>query len=96
MINDLLALINSENIYLLANLGVIPFWLLLIFTPYHVLTNFTGKVLEGLLLQHPFLDRQVPVVLGEHVTTDAGTGAVHTAPAHGLRIQIWVSCPGSV
>ena len=40
MINDLLALINSENIYLLANLGVIPFWLLLIFAPNHSLTNF--------------------------------------------------------
>lgn len=51
---------------------------------YHVLTDFTGEVLEGLLLQHPFLERQVPVVLGDHVTTDAGTGAVHTAPAHGL------------
>ena len=37
----------------------------------------------GQLLRHPFLDRQVPVVLGEHVTTEAGTGAVHTAPAHG-------------
>jgi isoleucyl-tRNA synthetase len=42
-----------------------------------------GADLEGLLLQHPFLDRQVPIILGEHVTTEAGTGAVHTAPAHG-------------
>jgi isoleucyl-tRNA synthetase len=42
-----------------------------------------GAVLEGLKLHHPFLDRQVPVILGEHVTTDAGTGAVHTAPGHG-------------
>ena len=40
MINDLLALVNSENIYLAANLGVIPFWLLLIFAPNHSLTNF--------------------------------------------------------
>jgi isoleucyl-tRNA synthetase len=43
----------------------------------------TGAALEHQLLQHPFLARQVPVILGEHVTTDAGTGAVHTAPAHG-------------
>ncbi len=43
----------------------------------------TGKALELQSLQHPFLDRQVPVILGEHVTVDAGTGAVHTAPAHG-------------
>ena len=51
MINDLLALINSENIYLLANLGVIPVWLLLIFTPYHVLTNFfVQSIIAPLLL----------------------------------------------
>src|SRR5690606_9870382 len=42
-----------------------------------------GQALEGLLLQHPFYDRQVPVILGDHVTADAGTGAVHTAPGHG-------------
>ncbi|HEX4050315.1 MAG TPA: isoleucine--tRNA ligase [Steroidobacteraceae bacterium] len=47
------------------------------------LGSFKGRVLEGLMLEHPFLPRQVPVVLGEHVTLDAGTGAVHTAPAHG-------------
>ncbi len=42
-----------------------------------------GEVLEGLMLHHPFYQRDVPVVLGEHVTTEAGTGAVHTAPGHG-------------
>ncbi len=42
-----------------------------------------GAALEGLLLKHPFLEREVPILLGEHVTVDAGTGAVHTAPAHG-------------
>jgi isoleucyl-tRNA synthetase len=42
-----------------------------------------GTAMEGLLLQHPFYQRQVPVILGEHVTTEAGTGAVHTAPGHG-------------
>lgn len=51
---------------------------------YEVHGNITGDKLEGLLLQHPFLDRQVPIILGTHVTTDAGTGNVHTAPAHGL------------
>ena len=44
---------------------------------------FAGSKLEGLLLQHPLYDRQVPVILGDHVTTDAGTGCVHTAPGHG-------------
>lgn len=42
-----------------------------------------GADLENLKLRHCFLDREVPVILGEHVTTEAGTGAVHTAPAHG-------------
>jgi isoleucyl-tRNA synthetase len=48
-----------------------------------VLAEFKGDKLAGLLLQHPFLPRQVPVIMGEHVTVDAGTGAVHTAPMHG-------------
>lgn len=48
-----------------------------------VLATAKGQALEGLQLQHPFYDRQVPVILGEHVTTDAGTGCVHTAPGHG-------------
>jgi len=49
------------------------------------LAEFPGKALEHLKLHHPFQDRQVPVILGEHVTLDAGTGAVHTAPGHGLE-----------
>src|SRR5580692_8040954 len=44
----------------------------------------TGAALELLLLQHPLYERQVPVILGDHVTLDTGTGAVHTAPGHGL------------
>ncbi|MDQ5769081.1 isoleucine--tRNA ligase [Thiothrix subterranea] len=48
-----------------------------------ILARCTGDKLEGLLLQHPFYARQVPVILGDHVTTEAGTGAVHTAPGHG-------------
>ncbi|EIJ43875.1 isoleucyl-tRNA synthetase [Beggiatoa alba B18LD] len=50
---------------------------------YHVVAYCQGSDLEGLLLQHPFYDRQVPIILGAHVTTEAGTGAVHTAPGHG-------------
>ncbi|PCH60711.1 MAG: isoleucine--tRNA ligase [Gammaproteobacteria bacterium] len=48
-----------------------------------LIASVKGQVLEGLKLAHPFYDRQVPVVLGDHVTTEAGTGAVHTAPGHG-------------
>ena len=35
--------------------------------------------------QHPFLDRQSPVILGDHVTLESGTGCVHTAPGHGVE-----------
>jgi isoleucyl-tRNA synthetase len=50
---------------------------------YQVLAYCKGSDLEGLQLGHPFYAREVPVILGEHVTTEAGTGAVHTAPGHG-------------
>ena len=50
---------------------------------YRVVATCLGVDLEGLKLQHPFYAREVPVILGEHVTTDSGTGAVHTAPGHG-------------
>jgi isoleucyl-tRNA synthetase len=51
---------------------------------FRVIGRCKGADLEKQLLQHPFYDRQVPVLLGEHVTTEAGTGAVHTAPGHGV------------
>ena len=50
-----------------------------------VLAEAPGSALEGLQLQHPFYERVVPIILGDHVTTEAGTGLVHTAPAHGLE-----------
>ncbi len=48
-----------------------------------ILASCKGEALQGLMLQHPFDHRQVPVICGDHVTTDAGTGLVHTAAAHG-------------
>ncbi|KAA3627670.1 MAG: isoleucine--tRNA ligase [Proteobacteria bacterium] len=48
-----------------------------------IIARCTGSVLEGLKLHHPFYQRVVPVIVGEHVTLEAGTGAVHTAPGHG-------------
>ena len=50
---------------------------------YRVVAYAKGSALEGLALRHPFYDREVPVIVGDHVTLDAGTGAVHTAPGHG-------------
>ncbi len=49
----------------------------------HVLGQVKGARLENIKLQHPFYARHVPIILGEHVTADSGTGAVHTAPGHG-------------
>ena len=48
-----------------------------------VIGECRGSQLEHLQLQHPFYSRTVPIILGDHVTTEAGTGAVHTAPGHG-------------
>ncbi len=42
-----------------------------------------GEDLEGIVTAHPFIDRESRVILGGHVTTDAGTGCVHIAPGHG-------------
>ncbi len=50
---------------------------------YCVRGEVKGEALEGLELQHPFIDRISPIILGDHVTVDVGTGFVHTAPAHG-------------
>ena len=51
---------------------------------YEVLAEVKGAALENLEIEHPFINKRVPLILGEHVTTEAGTGAVHTAPDHGL------------
>ncbi len=50
---------------------------------YTLLGTCNGDKLENLKLSHPFYPREVPVVLSDHVTLEAGTGAVHTAPGHG-------------
>ncbi|UFJ43224.1 isoleucine--tRNA ligase [Brevibacillus humidisoli] len=65
-----------------------------------VLATFQGAELEGVVTKHPFYDRESPILLGEHVTLDAGTGCVHTAPGHGeddfqigMKYGIGVLCP---
>src|SRR5690606_25428563 len=47
--------------------------------------QFRGQELEGVVTRHPLFDRESPIILGEHVTLDQGTGCVHTAPGHGLE-----------
>ncbi len=50
-----------------------------------VVGSCIGQDLELLNTKHPLYDRKSPIILGEHVTLDAGTGSVHTAPGHGLE-----------
>lgn len=50
-----------------------------------VLGKWKGKELEGIVTRHPLYDRESPLVLGEHVTLEQGSGCVHTAPGHGLE-----------
>ena len=70
------------------------------FESHEVLGEAVGINLENLEVEHPFLDRIVPIIVGEHVTADAGTGLVHTAPAHGLddyiigqKYDLPIDCP---
>jgi isoleucyl-tRNA synthetase len=65
-----------------------------------VVLTLPGAKLEGLQARHPFIDRASPVVLADYVTTDSGTGAVHTAPGHGaedyltgLKYKLEIYCP---
>jgi isoleucyl-tRNA synthetase len=68
----------------------------------NVVATVVGAALEGLQPRHPFIDRASPVVLADYVTTDSGTGCVHTAPGHGgedyltgLKYRLEVYCPVS-
>lgn len=53
-------------------------------TDYEVVATIKGSELEYMKTQHPFLDRQSLVIVGDHVTLESGTGCVHTAPGHGV------------
>ncbi len=48
-----------------------------------ILAKFNATQIEGLELNHPFIDRKSPIIIADYVTLDAGTGCVHTAPGHG-------------
>ena len=54
-------------------------------TEYETVAKYKGKDLEGMVCKHPFLDRDSLVIVGDHVTLEAGTGCVHTAPGHGAE-----------
>lgn len=50
-----------------------------------IVASTTGEKLVGIIAEHPFYSRHVPILHGEHVTDDSGTGMVHTAPTHGVE-----------
>ncbi|HHX01933.1 MAG TPA: isoleucine--tRNA ligase [Firmicutes bacterium] len=52
---------------------------------YEIVQEFVGAELEGIVCKHPLIDRDSPIILGDHATLEAGTGCVHTAPGHGLE-----------
>ena len=52
---------------------------------YKILGSTVGKNLLGLKAKHPYLSRDSVILTGDHVTTETGTGIVHTAPGHGLE-----------
>jgi isoleucyl-tRNA synthetase len=69
-------------------------------SPGRIVATKTGSELERLQARHPFIDRASPVLLADYVTTDSGTGCVHTAPGHGaedyatgLRYGLEIYCP---
>lgn len=51
---------------------------------YEIVGSFLGKELEGIQTAHPFMDRNSPIIIGDHVTLESGTGCVHTAPGFGV------------
>ena len=52
---------------------------------YEIVKKFKGSELELITCYHPFIDRESLVIVGDHVTLEAGTGCVHTAPGHGVE-----------
>jgi len=50
-----------------------------------VLAHVKGAALDLVKLRHPFYEREIPLILGDHVSAEEGTGAVHTAPGHGVE-----------
>ncbi len=78
----LLLLVNGEKYVLakglLENVAAQLNW-----SSYEILKEFKGRELERAVCKHPFMERDSLVILGRHVTLEAGTGCVHTAPGHG-------------
>lgn len=73
----------KDEIYIVAEGLMRELILALTWTDYQILASFPGALLDGLRCRHPYIDRDSLLILGKHVTLEAGTGCVHTAPGHG-------------
>lgn len=73
----------KDEVYILAEGLILRTLMELGIEHYQIVDTFPGSALEGLKCRHPFIDRESLLILGNHVTLEAGTGCVHTAPGHG-------------
>ena len=76
---------NGDEAYVIASELVDTVMATAGITGYSVIKTISGAELEYMKCRHPFLDRDSLIILGDHVTLDAGTGCVHTAPGHGME-----------
>lgn len=81
---EYIALEANQEIYMIAKSLQNQFENELGLSNTHILKTFSGKTLENVITEHPFIERHSPIVLADYVTADTGTGCVHTAPGHGL------------
>jgi isoleucyl-tRNA synthetase len=75
--------VSDTDVYILARDLVEPCMRIFGISDYTILHEIAAGKLENIMCRHPFYDRDSRVILGNHVTLDAGTGCVHTAPGHG-------------
>jgi isoleucyl-tRNA synthetase len=75
----------GKEVYIIAERLMEDFINRLELNEHKVIDKTKGKLLEGILCKHPFVERDVPVVLDELVTLEQGTGFVHIAPGHGAE-----------
>lgn len=81
--NEYVAVLAGSDIYVVAEGLLDSFLNKLGIKGHKTVGKFKGKVLEGVMCRHPFMDRDVPVVNDNYVTLEQGTGLVHIAPGHG-------------
>lgn len=80
---EYVVLLANERYLIVAKELVESFCKAVGFEDYKIIKTINGKDLEYVTYYHPLFEKECPVILGEHVTLDTGTGLVHTAPGHG-------------